>query len=324
MPLPIELTLPHENPAWIYEEIDETEDNYEDWTGEVLNRSPKQIQENVEALRSLLSGTNVSVNSVTGNHAQLRIDFDNFLLNYQQLAIEVENLKNYIKNNGSTVFGKTVSKYRVLGNSLTLANSYTLSTGAVDLFVDGVKLALGADYTESSNNSLLLAAGLSSGLDVIVCQYSNAIMSKRKTYNYIVPNDTVGNTAITIPYSGSYVADGKHLLVFVDGVLLSQDLYVETDVNTVTFVDALSANSTIQFLAYTDAVIFRKTLTADTTVHLLDDGQTYLAGNKLVDVYAGGLRAEVDVEYYETGINQVTFLNTITAGQEVVVVSLVL
>lgn len=46
------ITLPHENPAWIYEDLEPGQ--YEKATGRVFNRAPKQIQENVEHLATKL------------------------------------------------------------------------------------------------------------------------------------------------------------------------------------------------------------------------------------------------------------------------------
>lgn len=188
--------------------------------------------------------------SVTGK-APLVSDLD-----YGELAINYADEKLYFKNASNTIKSFTVGG----GGSQAIQNRYsytatagqttflaTYSVGFVDVFVNGVKLVDGVDYTATNGTSVVLttAADLNDAVDVIgyVATALNLEENLQQRYSYTA---TEGQTTFNASYIAPFVDVYKNGTRLVSGVG-----YTATNGSTVVLAAGATAGDSIEIIGYT-------------------------------------------------------------------------
>lgn len=159
-----------------------------------------------------------------------------------------------------------------------------------------------------------------------------AVFTSTRTQREVITVDPLlhhveGNTVLpcTIPYMPNQNA----LLVFMDGLLLKQPLYQETDKATITFPGLLlEAGKQVELLSVSAVSTISPHISVQKAVYLteipyqtqaqLPLGMTYVPGNHNLEVYVDGRLRTVGLHYTELNNHTVKFLQPIVAkGTEI-------
>jgi len=162
--------------------------------------------------------------------------------------------------------------YTATASQTTFAAVYYI--GYVDVWLNGIKLIPGTDFTATDGTSIVLAAGATSGDSVeILAWISSDLTTLIKTVGFDTYSYTATSSQTT--FSGSddnsatlaYTAG--HVQVFMNGILLDGDSeYTATDGTSVVLSVAASLNDIIKIIAFKaeDASIADLVVNGDLTV----------------------------------------------------------
>lgn len=146
--------------------------------------------------------------------------------------------------------------YPTAGQTVLTTAPYTPGTGSISVYKNGLRLAAGVGYTESSTTTVTLSAAAQTG-DVIeyligeVFTVGLAVAAK-VTQDILV---ATGQTAVTI---GTYAPGYNEIEVYLNGIkqTVGRD-YQETNATTITFTDELAEGDEVSVVfgkAYDPAV----------------------------------------------------------------------
>lgn len=162
--------------------------------------------------------------------------------------------------------------YTATASQTTFAAVYYI--GYVDVWLNGIKLIPGTDFTATDGTSIVLAAGATSGDSVeILAWISSDLTTLIKTVGFDTYSYTATSSQTT--FSGSddnsatlaYTAG--HVQVFMNGILLDGDSeYTATDGTSVVLSVAASLNDIIKIIAFKaeDANVLDLTVQGNLTV----------------------------------------------------------
>ena len=158
--------------------------------------------------------------------------------------------------------------YPVAGETVIPVSGYNTGTGDLAVFVNGVKLVKGTDYTESTSTSITLtvASDLGDVIELVIgSAYAITLAATSKTAQEIVAAG--GETFLTV---NTYIPGLEQIEVYFNGGLLSKTRYTETNANKITL-------STPAIVGDEFRIIFNQVstvLTPDPTAAKLTDGVT--------------------------------------------------
>ena len=161
-------------------------------------------------------------------------------------------------------------------------NSQTLSytTGAVDVFLNGVLQKLTTDYAETNSSTITFVNAIPSGNVVEIVAYYRTIGTGNSVVDQFTGNgSTTAFTVTTAP------ADEKNLMVYIDGVYQQKTDYTVSG-TTLTFDTAPASGATIETVSMVGAITTQGalTLTGALTGTSGDFSSDFsIAGNLLLD-----------------------------------------
>jgi hypothetical protein len=170
-------------------------------------------------------------------------------------------------------YGETKTEYHYIGTagddtviSGVDENGKTLSytQNYVDVFVNGIKLVSGVDFTETDTSTITLTSDVPDGADIQIVaagMFSSADVYNKNEVDGLLASAgtqpwremftaTGGETVVTIPNSQTYVVGSDSLIVSIEGTIQIEGVledYTETSTTSVTFTQPLTAGEKVVF-----------------------------------------------------------------------------
>jgi hypothetical protein len=130
--------------------------------------------------------------------------------------------------------------------TFTVANGYNL--GMVDVFVNGVKLVNGVDYTATNGTTVVLTDALTVGQIVEIDNYLTAFLPTNALRTITTFTATAGQTTFSVTYTQGLID------VFYNGSNLAQSEYTATNGTSIILATACQLNDIVVVYAYSYAV----------------------------------------------------------------------
>jgi hypothetical protein len=130
--------------------------------------------------------------------------------------------------------------------TFTVANGYNL--GMVDVFVNGVKLVNGVDYTATNGTTVVLTDALTVGQIVEIDNYLTAFLPTNALRTITTFTATAGQTTFAVTYTQGLID------VFYNGSNLAQSEYTATNGTSIILATACQLNDIVVVYAYSYAV----------------------------------------------------------------------
>jgi hypothetical protein len=130
--------------------------------------------------------------------------------------------------------------------TFTVANGYNL--GMVDVFVNGVKLVNGVDYTATNGTTVVLTDALTVGQIVEIDNYLTAFLPTNALRTITTFTATAGQTTFAVTYTQGLID------VFYNGSNLAQSEYTATNGTSIVLGTACQLNDIVVVYAYSYAV----------------------------------------------------------------------
>lgn len=131
---------------------------------------------------------------------------------------------------------------------ITLDNSYTPGAGNLGVYLNGVRMVPGVDYTESTANTITLTEAADLG-DVIVFAIGEVFDVTLAKTAKTSQNITATEGQLTLTTTTSYTPGADEIEVFLNGALLSPGVdYSETNATTITMTSALADQDQVRIL----------------------------------------------------------------------------
>jgi hypothetical protein len=222
----------------------------------------------------------------------------------------------YIQSVFSTSTGSATATFRytsdsnqsVFSGADDVGNTLSYNSGQIQVFLNGVVIIDGVDYTATNGNSLTLTDPVVNGTELLITSHINSYIKQftntnyfhNQSYfkNYVYSADS-GQTVFTGADSNGETlsVDTNNHQVFVNGIrILSNDFTVNTSTNTITLNDVTEAG---------DEVVIN-TLQTDTTSVLRVTGadSDYVSGitNSIVN---NSIIATVDSSYVQARVTDI-------------------
>jgi hypothetical protein len=130
--------------------------------------------------------------------------------------------------------------------TFTVANGYNL--GMVDVFVNGVKLVNGVDYTATNGTTVVLTDALTVGQIVEIDNYLTAFLPTNALRTITTFTATAAQTTFSVTYTQGLID------VFYNGSNLAQSEYTATNGTSIILATACQLNDIVVVYAYSYAV----------------------------------------------------------------------
>jgi hypothetical protein len=158
--------------------------------------------------------------------------------------------------------------YPTAGQTIIPVSGYYPGTGQLSVYLNGVKLVTGVDYTEATTTTITLTTAASLG-DVVELNIGSASVvtlgATSKTSQDLTATD--GQTDLTV---NTYTPGLNQIEVFMNGALLSGSEYTETNATTITLTNPASSTDTFRIIFNQVSTV----LTPDPAGMRLTDGVT--------------------------------------------------
>lgn len=198
------INLPFENPEWIYEGLDPS--LFEKAVGRVINRAPKQVQENVEALRKFLQDVSSKIDG-------LNMSGDGS-----------------VQDNRTNIYITSTEIYS--GNLISLPEGMTVDERTQDIVLTdldtGFHYYKGRHFIIRDEKTLEASVMIKRGVRLLFRIWNK----KKKVFRDLLQTTLVAGNVYTINPDLEYIPTINTLLVAVDGVI-QKDLTI--DENKITF-----------------------------------------------------------------------------------------
>lgn len=218
----------------------------------------QDISENFQEFKGMYYGPSATVPTTRPNGDPIE-EGDMYLdTNSKVLFIRVETQWNSITANLTFNESVTISSSNRVGNNTVVefSNSYSVGRNSLIVFVNNIYQANSSTstqgtYVESTNNTitfpnLLLQDG--DEVSVIIGSVVDTINPVVRVTKLRYVTTEANEQAIPLPNSEQYVVGNDSLEVYVNGTLATTDIdYYETNATTVTFANALEAETEIIF-----------------------------------------------------------------------------
>jgi hypothetical protein len=253
------------------------------------------------------SGTNIVLTSGAVQYARVEI----------RITIATSTYSNvYSQIAGSNVFNVQTAGVTVYNTGF----SYTV--GYLDVYLNGIKLTPGNDYTAGTGTSVTFTASPPVNSIVQMTGWnSNGTQQIQgsNVFNVQTSGVTVWNTGFT--YTVGY------LDVYVNGVKLASGYdYLATTGTSVQFTTAPLKNSLVTFEGWTQGSTLGQLATQRKAFYVASAGQTVFASqgpyvSPYVDVYVNGIKLVYSTDYTATDGATVVLNSGLVAGSNVEVIS---
>jgi hypothetical protein len=240
---------------------------------------------------------------------------------FARVEIRITVAAGTLTNVGSQIAGSNVFNVQTAG--ITVWNTgFTYTVGYLDLYLNGVKLALGSDYTAGTGTSVTFAASPPvSSIVQMTGWNSNGTQQVQgsNVFNVQTAGITVWNTGFT--YTVGF------LDVYVNGIKMASGYdYTATTGTSVQFTTAPNVNSLVTFEGWLQGSTLGQMATQRKAFYVSSAGQTVFASQgpyvpPYVDVYVNGVKLVYTTDYTATDGATVVLTNGLTAGANVEVIS---
>jgi hypothetical protein len=215
--------------------------------------------------------------------------------------------------------------------TFTLANTYTMGSKNLRVYVRGALQIPGVNYTEASSSTVDFPAGTTVAGDPVTFEW---ITDVQNLVSYTPATEVRENYAATgvavYDLVNTYATGGANLKVYVDGVLMTiADDYTETTNQRVTFVAGAipSVGQKVSFswikqtgeLGTTHERRNEFVSTAGQTVY--NTSFTFPLGGESLMVFNDGVLMKYGDDYNETSGSSITFVNGRASGSKVACVA---
>ena len=240
---------------------------------------------------------------------------------YARVEIRITVPATSLTNVGSKIAGSNVFNVQTAG--VTVWNTgFTYTVGYLDVYLNGIKLTLGQDYTAGTGTSVTFAASPPVNSIVQMTGWNtNGVqqIQGNNVFNVQTSGVTVWNTGFT--YTVGY------LDVYVNGVKLASGYdYTATTGTSVQFTNAPTKNSLVEFEGWTQGSTLGQLATQRKALYVASAGQTVFASQgpyvpPYVDVYVNGIKLVYTTDYTATDGATVVLTSGLLAGSNVEVIS---
>ena len=240
---------------------------------------------------------------------------------YARVEIRITVPATSLTNVGSKIAGSNVFNVQTAG--VTVWNTgFVYTVGYLDVYLNGIKLTLGQDYTAGTGTSVTFAASPPVNSIVQMTGWNtNGVqqIQGNNVFNVQTSGVTVWNTGFT--YTVGY------LDVYVNGVKLASGYdYTATTGTSVQFTNAPTKNSLVTFEGWTQGSTLGQLATQRKALYVASAGQTVFASQgpyvpPYVDVYVNGIKLILNTDYTATDGATVVMASGLLAGSNVEVIS---
>ena len=240
---------------------------------------------------------------------------------YARVEIRITVPGTSLANIGSQIAGSNVFNVQTAG--VTVWNTgFSYTVGYLDVYLNGIKLTLGQDYTAGTGTSVTFAASPPVNSIVQMTGWNtNGVqqIQGNNVFNVQTSGVTVWNTGFT--YTVGY------LDVYVNGVKLASGYdYTATTGTSVQFTNAPTKNSLVTFEGWTQGSTLGQMATQRKAFYVASAGQTVFASQgpyvpPYVDVYVNGIKLVYTTDYTANDGATVVLTSGLIAGSNVEVIS---
>jgi hypothetical protein len=240
---------------------------------------------------------------------------------YARVEIRINVPGTSLASIGSQIAGSNVFNVQTAG--VTVWNTgFNYTVGYLDVYLNGIKLTLGSDYTAGTGTSVTFTAAPPVNSIVQMTGWNTSGTQQiqgNNVFNVQTSGITVWNTGFT--YTPGF------LDVYVNGVKLASGYdYTATTGTSVQFTNAPLINSLVTFEGWTQGSTLGQLATQRKAFYVASAGQTTFASQgpytpPYVDVYVNGIKLILNTDYTATDGATVVMTSGLIAGSNVEVVS---
>lgn len=123
-------------------------------------------------------------------------------------------------------------------------STYAVGQGQTMVFINGLRVLLGTDYTESSTTTITLVVGVTAGTEVAIIVSGQLTNTPNTVVAQSTTVATAGQTIFTTP--ANYTPGTNSVIVFLNGARLALGTdYTESSVNSITFTNGVTAGGEV-------------------------------------------------------------------------------